>query len=106
LLSCSSLLRVDLGYLIRASVPLVLVAGPVLSVPATTLDLGGPTVRLQHRGTGAGRGRLPQPDDRWRRDGVQLVFVVSNSLRLRGFRSTTGTAPTRTPVRREELVAA
>jgi Cu+-exporting ATPase len=34
------------------------------------------------------------------------VFVVSNSLRLRGFRSTTGAVPTRRPVRQKELVAA
>jgi hypothetical protein len=34
------------------------------------------------------------------------VFVVSNSLRLRGFRSTTGAVPARRPVRQKELVAA
>ena len=48
-------------------------------------------VRLQRRRDPAGRRRPAQPDAGRCRDGrSQSVFVVSNSLRLRGFRTAVG----------------
>ena len=48
-------------------------------------------LRLQRRRDPARRRRPAQPDARRRRDGVlQSVFVVTNSLRLRGFKPLAG----------------
>ena len=59
-----------------------------LSRPTLRDHQGQPVLglRLQRGRDPAGRAGPAQPDDRRRRDGLQLVFVVTNSLRLRRFR--------------------
>ena len=68
-------------------------------------DQGQPVlgVRLQRRGHPARRRRAAQPDDRRRGDGVQLVFVVSNSLRLRRFQPSSARPPAAWAARDETL---